>query len=74
VYGRKGRRSRRIAYLVVRVMSWGVVVADRKLGPEMNGTPWDLVGNGAKAGVKRGEMGGCGGDAWGGYKYVSGGP
>ena len=44
----------------------------------MNGGPWDLVGNGAKAGVKRGGMGGCGGDglmeAWGGYKYVSGGP
>ena len=24
--------------------------------------PWDEMGNGAKAGVKRGEMGGCGGD------------
>ena len=28
------------------------------LGPEMNGGPWDGVGSGANAGVKRGEMGG----------------
>lgn len=57
-------KRRTARYLVVGVMSWAhgcwclVVVADRMLGPEMNGGPWDGVGSGANAGVKRGEMGG----------------
>jgi hypothetical protein len=32
------------------------------LEAEMNGGAWEQAGKGAKAGVKRGEMGGCGGD------------
>jgi hypothetical protein len=67
-------RSRRIArYLVVRVMSWAhgswcqLVVAERMLRADMNErwiqrVPWDEVSSGGKAGVKRGEMVGCGGD------------